>query len=105
MTNARPFRTSTLQDLSNDTKNIQRRGVLPFAVELKKFGSPGGLQIPNLGSVSFILPLGQNGVATIMKNNYILKLQCFYKIKKLLANMENNLFLLELLLIETNYKN
>ncbi len=34
MTNVRPFRTSTLQDLSHDTKNTPRRGVLPLAVEL-----------------------------------------------------------------------
>jgi hypothetical protein len=64
MTNARPFWTSTLQKLSNDTKNTSRRGVLPLAIELSKFESPGGLQIPNFGSVSFILTLGQSGVAT-----------------------------------------
>jgi hypothetical protein len=34
MTNARPFRTSTFQDLSNDTKNTPRQGVLPLVVEL-----------------------------------------------------------------------
>jgi hypothetical protein len=47
MTNARPFSISTLQDLSNDTKNISMRGVLGPAVELWTFGSPGRLQIPN----------------------------------------------------------
>ncbi len=40
------------------------QGVLGLVVELKTFGSPGGLQIPNFGSVSFILTLGQSGVAT-----------------------------------------
>jgi len=34
MTNARAFWTSTLQDLSNDTKNTQIRGVLASSVEL-----------------------------------------------------------------------
>jgi hypothetical protein len=34
MTNARPFWTSTLQDLSNDTKNTPIRGVLAFAIEI-----------------------------------------------------------------------
>jgi hypothetical protein len=34
MTNARPFWTSTLQDLSNDTKNISMQGVLGLVVEL-----------------------------------------------------------------------
>jgi len=64
MTNARPFWTSILQDLSNDTKNTPIQGVLASAVELYTFGSPRGLQIPNFGSVSFILTLGQSGVAT-----------------------------------------
>jgi hypothetical protein len=45
MTNARPFSISTLQELSNDTKNTPMRGVLGFAVEVWTFGSPGGLQI------------------------------------------------------------
>jgi hypothetical protein len=34
MPNARAFSTSTLQELSNDTKNIPMRGVLGPAVEL-----------------------------------------------------------------------
>jgi len=34
MINARPFWTSTFQDLSNDTKNTPMRGVLASAVEL-----------------------------------------------------------------------
>jgi hypothetical protein len=51
MTNARSFFISTLQELSNDTKNTSMRGVLGLAVELQTFGSPGGLQIPNFGSV------------------------------------------------------
>jgi hypothetical protein len=33
MANARPFSISTLQDLSNDTKNTSMQGVLGFAVE------------------------------------------------------------------------
>jgi hypothetical protein len=47
MPNARAFSISTLQDLSNDTKNTPMRGVLGPAVELWTFGSPGGLQIRN----------------------------------------------------------
>jgi hypothetical protein len=34
MANARPFSISTLQDLSNDTKNASMRVVLSLAVEL-----------------------------------------------------------------------
>ncbi len=41
------------------------RGVLTPAVELEKFGSLGGLQVPNFGSVSFIFTLGQSGVVTL----------------------------------------
>jgi hypothetical protein len=51
MANARPFSISTLQDLSNDTKNTSMKSVLGLAIELQTFGSPGGLQIPNFGSV------------------------------------------------------
>jgi hypothetical protein len=51
MANARPFSISTLQELSNDTKNTSMQGVLGLVVELQKFRSPGGLQIPNFGSV------------------------------------------------------
>jgi len=51
MANARPFSISTFQDLSNDTKNTSMRGVLGLAVELSTFRSPGGLQVPNFGSV------------------------------------------------------
>jgi len=47
MPNARAFSISTLQDLSNDTKNTPMRGVLGPVVELWTFGSPGGPQIPN----------------------------------------------------------
>jgi hypothetical protein len=57
MAHARPFWTSTLQDLSNGIKNTSRRGVLPSAVELWSCGSPGGLQVPTFGSVSLILTL------------------------------------------------
>jgi len=34
MAHARPFWTSTLQDLSNGIKNTSRQGVFPSAVEL-----------------------------------------------------------------------
>jgi hypothetical protein len=51
MANARPFSTSTFQDLSNDTKNTPRRGVLPPAVEPWTFRSLGGLQILHFPSV------------------------------------------------------
>jgi hypothetical protein len=47
MSNERAFSIPTLQDLSNDTKNTQMRGVLGPAIELWTFGSPKGLQIPN----------------------------------------------------------
>jgi hypothetical protein len=64
MTHARPFWTSTLQEISNDIKNTPMQGVLTPAIKLLVFRSPGGLQVPNFGSVSFILTLGQSGVAT-----------------------------------------
>jgi len=48
---SRPFSISTFQDLSNDTKNAPMRGVLGLSVELWTFESPGGLQVPNFGSV------------------------------------------------------
>jgi len=52
MPNARAFSISTLQDLSNGTKNTPMRGVLGLAVELSTFGSLGGLQsslFPSVG--------------------------------------------------------
>jgi hypothetical protein len=57
MAHARPFWTSTLQDLSNDTKNDQMQGDLTPAIELCVFGSPGGLQLPTFGSVGFTFTL------------------------------------------------
>jgi len=33
------------------------QGVLTLAIKLRVFGSPGGLQVPTFGSVSFILTL------------------------------------------------
>jgi hypothetical protein len=57
MAHAKPFSTSTLQDLFNGIKNTSRRGVLPSVVELGSSGSPGGLQVPTFGSVSLILTL------------------------------------------------
>jgi hypothetical protein len=40
------------------------QGVLTPVIKFWVFGSPRGLQVPNFGSVSFILTLGQSGVAT-----------------------------------------
>ncbi len=57
MANERPIYTSTLQDLSNDTKNTPMRGVLALQLELWIFESPGGLQVPTFGSVGFTLTL------------------------------------------------
>jgi len=57
MVHARPFWTSTLQDLSNGIKNTPMKGFLTPAIKLLVFGSPGGLQVPTFGSVSFILTL------------------------------------------------
>jgi hypothetical protein len=58
MVHARPFWTSTLQDLSNDIKNASMRGVLTPKIALWVFGSPEGLLSPIFGSVSgnFTLP-------------------------------------------------
>jgi hypothetical protein len=42
---------------SNDIKNTLVQGVLTPAIKLLVFGSPGGLQLPTFGSVSFILTL------------------------------------------------
>jgi hypothetical protein len=53
---------STLQDLSNNFKNISRRGVLTLAMEFLIFGSPGGLLCPHFKSVSVIFTLLQSGV-------------------------------------------
>jgi hypothetical protein len=49
--------TSTLQDLSNDTKKTPMRGVLALVIELWIFGSPKGLQLPTFGNVGFTLTL------------------------------------------------
>jgi hypothetical protein len=57
MAHARPFSTSTLQDLSNNVRKTSRWGVLTPAIELWSFGSPGGLQVPTFGSASFIFTL------------------------------------------------
>jgi hypothetical protein len=43
--------------ISNDIKNTAIQGVLTLAIELWVFKSPGGLQLPTFGSVSFILTL------------------------------------------------
>jgi hypothetical protein len=71
MAHARPFSTSTVQDLSNIIKNTSRRGVLALVIEFQIFrspgglGSPGGLPSPHFGSVSVILTLLQSGITTI----------------------------------------
>jgi hypothetical protein len=57
MAHARPFWTSTLQDLSNETKNTQMQGDLTPEIELRVFGSPGGLHFPTFESVGFTLTL------------------------------------------------
>jgi hypothetical protein len=54
---ARPFWTSTLQDLSKGIKKTSMRGVLTLVIKFRVFGSPGGLQVPTFGSVNFILTL------------------------------------------------
>jgi len=57
MAHARPFWTSTLQDLSNGIKNASMQGVLTPTIALWVFGSPGGLPSPIFGSVSGDLTL------------------------------------------------
>ncbi len=57
MAHARPFWTSTLQDLSNGINNTSMWGVLTPSIELWVFGSPEGLQTPIFGSVSGDLTL------------------------------------------------
>jgi len=57
MARARPFRTSTLQDLSNDIKNTLIWGVLTLAIAFWVFRSPKGLPSPIFGSVSGDLTL------------------------------------------------
>jgi hypothetical protein len=102
MINARPFSISTLQDLSNDTKNTSMRGVLGLSVELQTFGSPGGVQIPNFGSGSFIVPLrpkwgcdniytsmGAKCVILVIKNN--LCISGYTYVMTLLVYMEKSI--------------
>ncbi len=57
MTHARPFWTSTLQDLSNGIMNISMQGVLAPKIEFWAFGSPGRLLSPVFGSVNGNLAL------------------------------------------------
>jgi hypothetical protein len=52
MAHARPFWTSTLQNLFNDIKNASMQGVLTPTIALWIFGNPGGLPSPIFGSVS-----------------------------------------------------
>jgi hypothetical protein len=66
--------TSTLQDLSNDTKNARMQGDLTPSIALWIFESPGGLQLPTFGSVGFTLTLSpkwgcDNGFGTYVRKN------------------------------------
>jgi hypothetical protein len=66
MTNARPFSISTLQDLSNATKNIPMRGVLGLGFRVRHSGVPEDPKTPTLEVLGFTPTLGQSGVATLM---------------------------------------
>ncbi len=57
MVHARPFWTSTLWELFNETKDTPMRRYLTPQIELWVFGSPGGLHFPTFGSVSCIFTL------------------------------------------------
>ncbi len=92
MTNARPFRTSTLQDLSNDTKNAQIQGDLTPTIELWIFGSPEGLQLPTFGSVGFTLTLSPKwGCDTLPHQHNIWA--CFQPSSKLPKNNLSSMLL------------
>jgi len=65
MANARPFSISTLQDLSNDTKNTPMRGVLALLSNFEHSGLPKDSKSPTLGVLGFTPTLGQSGVATV----------------------------------------
>jgi len=57
MAHARPFWTSTLQDLSNGIKNTTLPGVLALAIVLRVLGSLGRLPSPIFGSLNGDLAL------------------------------------------------
>ncbi len=71
MAYARPFWTSTLQDLSNGIKNTPMQGVLTPAIKLWVFESPKGLQVPTFGSVNFILTLSPKWGCDIFSCNIL----------------------------------
>jgi len=79
MTTAKPFSISTLQYLSNDTKNTLMQGVLGPAVKLWTFGSPGGLPNPCFFQVLGFTPtLGQSRVVTVCLLCIIYNLELIY---------------------------
>jgi hypothetical protein len=63
MTNARPFWTFTLRDLSNDTKNTSRRGVLGL-LSSKHSGVPEDSDSRLFQVLGFTPTLGQSRGAT-----------------------------------------
>jgi len=65
MANARPFSISTLQDLSNDTKNTSMRDVLGLLLNPKHWGVSKDSKSPTLGVLGFTLTLAQSGVVTL----------------------------------------
>jgi len=64
MGNARPFWTSTLQDLSIEINNAPRQGDLILQIVFRVFGSLGGLHFPTFGSGVAFSHFAQSGVAT-----------------------------------------
>ncbi len=66
MANARPFSISTLQDLSNDTKNTQCEVFWALLSNSKHSGVPEDSKSPTLGVLGFTPTLGQSGVATLV---------------------------------------
>jgi hypothetical protein len=64
MAKARPFSLSTLQELSNDTKNTSMQGLLALLSSSKHSGVPEDSKSPTLEVLGFTPTLGQSGVAT-----------------------------------------
>jgi hypothetical protein len=67
MAHARPFETSTLQDLSNDIKNTRMEEDLTPEIELRVSGVSGDFNFPLLGVWTSPSHLSQSGVATIFE--------------------------------------
>jgi hypothetical protein len=65
MAHARPFWTSTLQDLSNDTKSAQLKEIWPLQSRSKFSGVPEDSNFPLLGVWGSPSHLAQSGVATL----------------------------------------